>query len=364
MASGRTPLPFLALGVLAFLLAVWAGLLRVGWPWPSPAAGLPAAHAVLMVSGFLGSLISLERAVGLRASWGYVAPVASVLGSFALLVPPVQFLAPVLLVFASGVGVALLVALLFVHRTPAVALMCAGMASWLVGNLVWAARFPALLAGDALLWWIGFPVLLIAGERVELARFRPTAISAGAALYGLAALFIVASVVGLVRPLPANHLAGAALAGIAVWLLLFDSARAQLGSAGLGRFIASALIPGYVWLGLGGVFLAAPPPLQGPYLNDAMLHAVFLGFVMSMILAHAPIVFPTLLGRPIPFRRAFYGPLALLNASLILRVAGDLAVAQGLREWAGLLNAVALVGFLVVTMGSARSVRSGPPAPA
>jgi len=213
MASGRTPLPFLALGVLAFLLAVWAGLLRVGWPWPSPAAGLPAAHAVLMVSGFLGSLISLERAVGLRASWGYVAPVASVLGSFALLVPPVQFLAPVLLVFASGVGVALLVALLFVHRTPAVALMCAGMASWLVGNLVWAARFPALLAGDALLWWIGFPVLLIAGERVELARFRPTAISAGAALYGLAALFIVASVVGLVRPLPANHLAGAALAG-------------------------------------------------------------------------------------------------------------------------------------------------------
>ncbi|HME69219.1 MAG TPA: hypothetical protein VKM54_05055 [Myxococcota bacterium] len=38
---------------------------------------------------------------------------------------------------------------------------------------------------------------------------------------------------------------------------------------------------------------------------DAILHALFLGFVMTMIFGHAPIIFPALLARPMRFLPAF-----------------------------------------------------------
>ncbi len=54
-------------GALAALLAgLWAGLVRIGWPRPRLYAPLPAAHGPLMVCGFLGTLICLERAVALN----------------------------------------------------------------------------------------------------------------------------------------------------------------------------------------------------------------------------------------------------------------------------------------------------------
>ncbi|BFO21058.1 hypothetical protein SHKM778_74460 [Streptomyces sp. KM77-8] len=31
------------------------------------------------------------------------------------------------------------------------------------------------------------------------------------------------------------------------------------------------------------------------------MHAVFLGFVMSMIMAHAPVILPAVLRRPLPY---------------------------------------------------------------
>jgi hypothetical protein len=41
-------------------------------------------------------------------------------------------------------------------------------------------------------------------------------------------------------------------------------------------------------------------------LYDAMLHAVFLGFVISMVFAHASVIFPAVLGLPFEYRPAFY----------------------------------------------------------
>ena len=61
-------LPFLVPALLALLVALWAGLLRLGWVLPST-RGLALAHGPLMVSGFLGALIALERAVALKIRW-------------------------------------------------------------------------------------------------------------------------------------------------------------------------------------------------------------------------------------------------------------------------------------------------------
>ncbi len=80
---------------------------------------------------------------------------------------------------------------------------------------------------------------------------------------------------------------------------------------------------------------------------DAMLHAIFLGFVFSMIFAHAPIILPTITGLALPFQSAFYLHAGLLHLSLALRVAGDLAQLLWLQRWGGLLNVAAVLFFLV-----------------
>ena len=60
--------PLMALGLLALLTALWGGLVRLGWAWPLPWPTLFIAHGPLMVCGFLGTLIGVERAVALEAT--------------------------------------------------------------------------------------------------------------------------------------------------------------------------------------------------------------------------------------------------------------------------------------------------------
>jgi hypothetical protein len=90
----------------------------------------------------------------------------------------------------------------------------------------------------------------------------------------------------------------------------------------------------------------------GP-IYDAKLHAVFVGFVFSMVFGHAPIIFPAVLGspaslgQPIAYRSYFYAPLLLLHLSLVLRLAGEFGGWILVRQWAGLLNALAILLFLL-----------------
>src|SRR5438128_5309095 len=84
-----------------------------------------------------------------------------------------------------------------------------------------------------------------------------------------------------------------------------------------------------------------------PY-YDAMLHTVFVGFVFAMIFGHAHIILPAILGRTTsPYQPALYVPLLLLHVSLLLRVVGDLLGWWPGRQWGGLLNALAVLLFLL-----------------
>jgi hypothetical protein len=66
-----------------------------------------------------------------------------------------------------------------------------------------------------------------------------------------------------------------------------------------------------------------------------------------MIFAHAPIVFPAVTGRALPFRHVFYAHVLLLHLSLIARISADLAGSLPGLHWSSLGNAAALVLFLV-----------------
>ena len=52
-----------------------------------------------------------------------------------------------------------------------------------------------------------------------------------------------------------------------------------------------------------------------------------------MIFAHAPVIFPSVLGVQPVFSNRFYVHVALLTLGLLLRVAGDLAGSGSLRQW-------------------------------
>jgi Ca2+/Na+ antiporter len=87
---------------------------------------------------------------------------------------------------------------------------------------------------------------------------------------------------------------------------------------------------------------------------DAVLHAVFLGFVFAMVFGHAPIILPAVVRLAVPFRRFFYVPLILLHFALLLRVVGDVLAWNDGRMCGGLLGVLAILLFLVSTAVSVR----------
>src|SRR5690625_7250829 len=69
----------------------------------------------------------------------------------------------------------------------------------------------------------------------------------------------------------------------------------------------------------GGLGLVYGLPIAGP-LYDAILHIFFVGFVFSMIFAHAAVIIPSLTGKMVPYSNYFYLPLILLHLFLFVRV--------------------------------------------
>jgi hypothetical protein len=58
-----------AIAGAGLVAGVWTGLVRAGWVLPSGGVIAPPTHGLLMVSGFFGALISLERAAALDRGW-------------------------------------------------------------------------------------------------------------------------------------------------------------------------------------------------------------------------------------------------------------------------------------------------------
>lgn len=354
MTESRLRYPLMGLAMLALLAALWAGLVRLGWAWPPVRPGLPLVHGPLMVSGFLGTLIGLERAVALRERWAYLGPALSGLGGLSLVLGFPGAIGP-LLISLGSLGLVVVFATI-VRRHPAlyIAVMAAGAVAWLIGNLLWVSGWPVF---HIVLWWAAFLILTIAGERLELGRIVKLSQRSQLAFLVATGFFVAGLVMLLSAYSAGTRLAGAGMLGLAIWLLRFDIARRTVHKSGLPRFAALCLLSGYVWLGAAGaIALAFGGVPAGPY-YDALLHAIFLGFVFSMIFGHAPIIFPAVLGVPVAFHRFFYAHLVLLHASLLARVIADLSFAMEARRWAGLLNGVALLLFIASTVYSVLRAR-------
>jgi len=346
----RVRFPVLALGLASLALGVWGGLIRFGWSLPEGRANLVELHGPLMVFGFLGTVISLERAVALRRPWGYLAPAGTLAGTCVLFAGGPSGLGELLLLLAGCVLAGLFATIMRAHATTPVATLFLGALFWVGGCALWLGGAPLV---KVVPWWAGFLVLTIVGERLELAALGRLTRAGRGAFAGLTAVLVCGLVLDAFHAGAGIRLAGAALAGYAVWLARFDIARRTLRRPGLPRFVALSLLPGYVWLAIGGaLWLWHGAALAGPS-HDAELHAIFVGFVFSMIFGHAPVIFPGVVGIAIPFRRVFYGHLALLHVGLALRVVGDLDGDFRLAQRGALVIAIAIAIFLPATIGSA-----------
>lgn len=349
-------LPMLVLGMACLVAGVLAGLARLGVAVPT-GAGQAGVHAALLIAAFFGTVISLERAVALARRWAYLAPAGAGAAGVALLVGAPVVLAQAVLVGAASVMVLASVRIMQRQAVLFTVMLLVGAVSWLVGNLVWAVSGSVQAAVP---WWLAFLVLTIAGERLELSRFLPRK-PAAAPMFVVITLAIVAGAgIAMWHEAFGLRLYGAALAALAIWLLTYDIARRNARRQGLARFIAICLLSGYAWLALGGLLGVTGALSPGHPLRDAALHAIALGFVFGMVFGHAPIIFPAVMRVRIPYHAVFYVPLAVLHASLALRVGGALAESFAARQHGALVNALALLLFVVTMLASVyRGRRAG-----
>ena len=337
---------------VGLLVGTYTGLGRAGGAHRFVAADV---HGLLMVLGFLGLLIALERAITIGTRAAYLAPTMTAVATLALATPLPRIMGGLLL---TAAGTLVTVSYVRDLRSPSTAavLLSSGAAAWAAGAALWTGGsgpilITPLLAAVLVLTILGFRLRdgrLGLPDRAVYRRlmFTPTAVfAAGVAITPITRpLGLVIAGIGLLAQVP--------------WLLWWDASRTELRLGGLTSFAARSTLAAYVWLGVSGAFwIAIGLGATGALFHDALVHALFLGFVLSWLMGHAPSFVPALVGSgpvDLPIR---YLPLALLQLSVALRIGADLAGSYPWREIALHGNVMALFAFAFIEFVAARRGR-------
>jgi hypothetical protein len=337
--------------VVALLGGLGSGLARLGWQIDAVSQNWILVHGPLMISGFLGTLICLERAVALtsRYRWSLVVPAVNALGAVMLLITRDALAAKLLLTLGSlGLSI-LFVFMLKLHPSRDVAIMAVGAWCWLIGNVLWLLGQPVF---QVVHFWTAFLILTIVGERLELSRVRRLTRTSQSLLVITCVVYLSGVLLTIFNLDVGIRVLGVGAFLMAGWLLHYDIARRTVQQRGLPRYIAVCLLTGYGWLGFGGVLAVWYGAIYTGPEYAAVLHAFLLGFVFSMIFGHAPIIIPALTNLQLRYSAIFYGHLILLHLTLIYRMYGNLLGDVTARQYGGLLNVAAVLLFMAVMGGT------------
>ncbi len=341
---------------IAMLMGLDAALVLLNLPAPLSGLRFSAAHGMLMVIGFVGALVSLERSTSIHRWWAYLAPLGMALGSLLVLTPLPMRAGQAVMIVGCALMIVNYVALWRRNRDPLVAIQIGGGATALGAVIAW---FGGVAIPDLIAALITFLVLTVIAERADLSRIGQLALSPQArqrredARLFLAMGMVAASPLSTIWPSVVLPIFGVLLIALSAYSFNTDVARFGIKQPGNGRFTAGMILVGYGWLIVAGLLLLRPQ-LSGLH-YDATLHALFLGFVMSMVMAHATTILPALLGIRIPFVAGFWGVGGLLQVSLVVRVIADLLGSENGRTIGGLGNIAALLGLVSVAIWSATS---------
>src|SRR5690606_35829080 len=90
--------------------------------------------------------------------------------------------------------------------------------------------------------------------------------------------------------------------------------------------------------------------------RDAAMHAIGLGFVFDMVMAHALVILPAVAKIRLVYRPVFYVGFGLMQVSLVVRLFGAPLDASLKAVGAG-LNALAILAFVATVVGVALLAR-------
>jgi len=248
-----------------------------------------------------------------------------------------------LYILGSALYLASAIHLFILQKVDFSFVMALGALALFLANILWAL---GLSLTTIVVFWASYLVLIITGERLELSRFVKKPKIAVQAFLASVVVNILGLLVMLINQDLGVRIVALAFLAMAVWLLRYDIARINIKRSGVYKFMAAALLAAYFWLAVAGIwFLVVGMRSAGPH-YDAPLHAIFVGFVFSMVFAHAPVIFPAVLKLKIEFSKILYAPLVLLHLSLAMRLIGDIYSFK-LRYWGGMLSAIAIVLYFL-----------------
>jgi len=301
-------------------------------------------HGPVIAVGIIGGIISLERAVALSRRWTWMAPLLFFLSGLSAVILGIQIVSAALALLAS-LFLSFIFLLLFKLKKEA------HMVVMLVGSFVFLASHILWLLGYAIsllfLLWVVFLTLIIAGERMELSRimFRRKSVKIMLVLF---ISIMLVSLTGMFYDIMFSEITfGFSILGVAVWLLRYDpSLLLGFKHNNLRRFMSVNLLLGYIWLAVFGLIRLLSRLLAG-YVYDASIHSFFMGFVLSMIIAHSPLIVPSILQLPkITYKKTFYIATIILTISLATRIIGDIMLSELLRQAGGVGNVLAIIALL------------------
>lgn len=350
----------LLLAAMAVVSGLDAALLRLGLAAPVDSVSLAAGHGVLMVYGFLGTAVTLERAVALQSGpsrstvWAFAAPLASGLGTIMLVLQSTDVPVPAGralpgLAWTVSMLVLLAIYLRVWHRQPSHALLVQGLGALagMGGAALWTRGFEAAAIVP---WWTTFLVLTIVGERLELARIAFLARGTEQRILAESCTLVATLAVTLVVPDIGYPLFGLALGILVVDVGVHDIARRTIRATGLPRFMAACLLTGYAWAVVAALVWIIGGPAFSGYRYDIVVHALTIGFALSMVVAHAPVIVPAITRRPLPYHPAMWAVWALLQSGLVTRAIAGARGSEAVWRLGGTVDIIALLAFLVTTI--------------
>lgn len=332
-------IPFIVAALVNLIAGIWSGLIRIGWTLPG--SEWAVHHGAIMIGGFLTTLIALEKVISLKRKLAFIVPAISAISL--IMVIPGFFQAGIYFLLMGSVGL-LLIHSWYLYRYPGelpMLLMLVGAVCLVMGNvmLIDMKFYPA-----AIPWWMGFLLFTITAERLELSRFLPVS---KIIRYWLIS-FLLLYIIGILLPFHVygKILSGIALTLIAVWMMRFDMMRIGIRKTGLTKFSAISLLVANMWLLITGLLMFVS--LESAFEYDMLVHSFFIGYTISMIFAHGPIILPGVMGYNFkPFHSILFVWLILLHGSLLLRIISDAWLLLELRAISGLLSVSAILIYFV-----------------
>ncbi|MFT5090689.1 MAG: hypothetical protein ACI906_003611 [Candidatus Latescibacterota bacterium] len=323
-----------------------SGLARLGWDASFlPGSSLSFRHGALLIGVWLTALAGLELARRQR-TWAYLSPLLAAAGGVWMCFAP--FARPPLVLLLVAAILLLLFNIIGARNRAPMAMPCriAGSTFLLIGNVL---LFPGMPSHVVTSWWFGFALFSLLGLRLDSGdihiggKGRVLLIVlvlfalVGAAMknYALGVEFIDPSALAPWQRWGGDRLLGLVMASAAIWLTVNErgDSWSRLCVLGGSAFLALA---GLIALYTGEI-------LAGP-IYEATVHAFFVGFAASLVLAH--------------FRLNSFlalGSLGVFYLSLALWIVGALAGWNTGKEISGLINILALLALAGIALRSKKS---------